>query len=140
MFLMRGVITRWSRSAWRASIWRGLGAGFRLAVGSPGPVLCDVSTAHPPSRNIKLIATTSGILQVCRDVDPVNPSLFCTPGIVAVSFRIMNTRSVNISNTSFSRWEQTEKVIVIDGKLKADVSHDAWGKGLPVPCTQAGVS
>jgi hypothetical protein len=87
--LMSGVITRWRRSAWRASIWRGLGAGFRLAVGSPGPVLCDVSTAQPPSRNMRLIATTSDILQVCRDVIPFDPSLFCTTGIDAFSFRIL---------------------------------------------------
>ena len=56
-------IARWSRSAWCASTWRGLGAGCRLAVGSTGPVLCDVWTAQLPSKNIRLIATTSGIVQ-----------------------------------------------------------------------------
>jgi hypothetical protein len=33
-----------------------------------------------------------------------------------------------------------EKGIVIDGELIADVNHDAWGRGLAMPCTQAGGS
>jgi hypothetical protein len=33
-----------------------------------------------------------------------------------------------------------EKVIVIDGELIADVSHDAWVRGLAMPYTQAGGS
>ena len=88
MLLMRGAITRWRRSAWRASILRALGAGCRLAVGSPGPVLCDPPVAQPTRRRIKLIATAIGILQQHRGTAPVGLRLFSAPGIVHVSFRI----------------------------------------------------
>ncbi|RPI68483.1 MAG: hypothetical protein EHM38_08500 [Geobacteraceae bacterium] len=89
MLLMRGVITRWRRSAWRASILRALGAGCRLAVGSLGSVLCDSPVAQPTRRS-KLIATAIGILQQHSGTAPVGLNLFSAHNIVFVSFQILS--------------------------------------------------
>jgi len=67
MFLMRGVITRWRRSAWRASILRLLGAGCRLAVGSPALFSATLRQHSPPAEKSSSLPHYR-ILQQCPDM------------------------------------------------------------------------